>query len=471
MQIWLTPVHRAPAWRAGRPYAMVLAMLVASTAAASAGTDFGARLLLVEKDDRIALFLPESHIGSPAQNDRYFRHVIRPAFAASSALLAERSNVSWLDETYFEAACPVESEAEAALDPALNTALRQHPPQVPPDLLPALRAMSPIDSIDRLGRFMRFYALFVNLHRRDSGAKLNTAGARSFKVRNAQSGVLLALAPHRAYSVEDTGTFMHAYCALQPTQRASLITDTITQSAQPDPDDASKSATALRTAAYQKIDAEYRQVLTDLRAAFPAPFSAGPIAAPPPVAENTNYLRTWTPAELAVNKFMLSGRSQAWIAELPNVLQRERLPFYALGAAHFADGPYGDGVITLLRNAGYTVSILRNRHELDAALARLPAPAGRPERPLSVHTLTGGCKRDGETYACSWNDKSTSYLLLNAQPTQHQEIWTVCFERESRIGPEKRCVSSERKVGVERATDLAGAAGNSSESSRPLPDR
>ena len=82
---------------------------------------FGTRLLLAQKDGRIALLLPESHIGSPAQEDQYFRNVIRPAFATSSAVLTERSSVSWFDQTYNQATCPTKATPKRCSIPRSTT--------------------------------------------------------------------------------------------------------------------------------------------------------------------------------------------------------------------------------------------------------------------------------------------------------------------------------------------------------------
>ena len=442
---------------------LLLAGLLALAGAAQADNGVGPRLLLVQKDSRAALFLPESHVGSPAQDDAYFRSVIRPAFAASSALLAERSKVSWFDSAYEQAGCADEGPAEAALDPGLNAALRRHAPAVPP----ALQSVSPLERLDQLGRFIRFYWLFVTGHKRAYGQLPDAAAtpARSFKIRNAQSGVLLAGAPRRASSVEDTGTWLRAYCAMSPAQRASLIDDAIAQSsAPPDPADADLSPEQLRAATDRDTDASYQRALAAMRATLRAPFPAGRVAAPPPSAGNGNYEQAWTPAALTMTRFMIVERNQAWVAGLPAVLQRERLPFYALGAAHFADGPAGPGLVTLLRAAGYNVTLLRDRRELNAALARLPAPlaSADPAGPASAaHQLSGGCQRDGDGdgYGCSWSDGASSYRVLQMPGVPQQEVWSACFEREGLLGPELHCVSSLRQAGAGRAADLAGATG------------
>jgi hypothetical protein len=454
--------------RAGAATLAACLLAAAGGASADAGNaGFGARLLLAQKDGHVALLLPESHIGSPAQEDQYFRNVIRPAFAASSALLAERSSVSWFDKTYDQAGCPVESDAEAALDPALNDALRRHAPPTPPELPAALRSLAPVDRIGTLGRFMRFYLLFMDAHQRAYGAIPAEAGARSFTVRTAQSGILLAGTPKRVGSVEDTGTWLHAYCAMRPEQRALMIAETIGRSAQPtapDTADAGKSGAALREATYRDNDAAYRRSLDDVRAALRSPRPPGQAAWP---AHGSPAPLASTAGQLAIDQFTLAERSRAWVAGLPAVWRRERLPFYALGAAHFADGPPGPGLVTLLREAGYSVSLLADRRALDAALAGAPRAAPPSEGSVTSRVLPGGCQRDGDSYACNWSDKSTSYLVASTRPSQRQEAWSACFEREGMYGPQQRCVSALREAGAQRAADLRAAGNNSDIDEQP----
>nr|WP_315397930.1 hypothetical protein [uncultured Duganella sp.] len=460
---------RPPAPSTARLWRGLTVCLLAVAAHAGAAPGFGPRLLLAEKDGRSALLLAESHIGSPAQEDDYFRDVIRPAFAASSALLAERSQPSWFDRAYYQAGCDDDGAAEAALDPALNAALRRHRPAVPQ----VLRGIVPSGHPETLGRFMRFYMLFVNAHQRAYGAipADGAALAQGFKIRNAQSGVLLARAPRPAASVEGTDTWLRAYCALAPAQRATLISTVIASSDTPPmAQDAHQSAAAMRAATYRHNDAAYRQSLADLRAtlnanpgetpgapSLPADTMANAHGAP--AAGTVQDRSASTPAELALDQFTLVERSRAWIAALPAVLRRERLPFLALGAAHFPDGRAGPGLISLLRDAGYSVALVEDRRALDKALAAVAArPPVRSEPALTAHALTGGCVRDGDNYGCDWSDNTTQYGLLNL-PNTGKEAWSACFEREGMLGPEKHCVSGLRAVGNERGADLA-ASGN-----------
>jgi uncharacterized protein YbaP (TraB family) len=402
--------------------------LVAGTAAAAPS----ARLLLVQKDGHTALFLPETHLGTPAQDDAYFRNIIRPAFGASSALMVEHSSISWMDQSHYQDACDDENEAEHALDPALAAELQRHPPVLPA----ALRTVVDSDWTAQLGRFMRFQLLFIDIHTRWRAPvdKHDGLPVASVKVRNAQSGILLVQAPRHAFSVEDLGTFLHAYCALAPAERALLIGETIKRSVEVDAPEAQQTANQRRASVYRQTDTEYQQELANMHANLRGDASAA---------------QTWTASQLAFNKFLLVQRNQAWLDALPAIMQRERLPFYALGAAHFSDTPAGPGLITLLRKTGYRVTLIDSQRALKTALAGIPPPAPPVEQVLAQHELPGSCKLEGNVQACLWTDQSTSYHVMKVQAAQPSEIWVLCYQRDGMIEPQTTCVTSMRQIAAD----------------------
>lgn len=395
-----------------------------------ANADIGARLLLVEKEGRMALFLPEEHFGSPAQDDSYFRQVIRPAFAASSAMLAELSSVSLFDRAYFKAACPDEDPAEATLDTALNAALSRYPSQAPA----LLRDIAAADAPMTMGRFIRTQTLLMRLVGHGLWGDAHPAGkpVTVFTARSAQSSVLMALAPRRAISVDNLDIWLADYCGLTSPQRLSLIVTLVRKSAEQLAAPADLRPAAVRRARlYRDTDAEYRQALAELRADLPGTH-----------AGNTDRSGKLPADELLLEQYLLRERNRQWVAALPAILARERLPFYALGARHFADGPTGPGLITLLHNAGYSITLIPHRQALDAVLARLPPSP--PPAAIAISTLGGSCQQDGNSYGCSWRSDTTSYVVLKPQADQPWEIWSVCYARDSHKGPVKHCVSSTR---------------------------
>ncbi|MEL1240616.1 TraB/GumN family protein [Flavobacterium flavipallidum] len=57
-----------------------------------------------------------------------------------------------------------------------------------------------------------------------------------------------------------------------------------------------------------------------------------------------------------VQNFMLDSRNKKWVTEMPEMMQQHSI-FFAVGAAHL---PGDNGVINLLRQAGYTVTSIKN---------------------------------------------------------------------------------------------------------------
>lgn len=61
-----------------------------------------------------------------------------------------------------------------------------------------------------------------------------------------------------------------------------------------------------------------------------------------------------------------------------------------------------------------------------------------------------------ERHGCCWRGPSSDYIVQNL-PHSDQEVWSACFERDGIHGPEKHCASGVRRMGGERAADLAVA--------------
>jgi hypothetical protein len=410
-------------------------LLMASARAATPGTP--ARLLVAEKDGRAIFLLPESHIGTPAQQDAYFRETIRPAFAAASALLLERSLSARLSPDYYERRCDVEGPDEPALDADVNAALRAHPD-------PVLAHVLPLEGdLERLGRFIRFEMLLQAWIGRGHVQPADDAAhaVPAVRVLPAQSGQLMMATPHPYRSVDDTASFFQAYCALAPAERSVLVRrllDDLDAAVQPQ-----AGAEQDLAGMYRTIDATYQACLAAIRAALTHPHGAAA------------DVRHWTPTELITQRFLIAERNRGWIAQLPSVLASERLPFYAIGAAHFVDGPYGAGLITLLREAGYRVSLVPDRPALRAVLARVPADAGKADAPApGPGLLAGKCIRIPGNYSCAWRDATTLYQATLPSPSSPEELLTVCYRRRAADGPLDQCVTARVPRAPQRAADL-----------------
>ncbi|OYO30311.1 hypothetical protein [Janthinobacterium sp. PC23-8] len=429
-----------------------LAGAVCGAPAGAAQAEPGARLLAVEKDGKLAFFLPESHIGTPMQKDPYFNGPIREAFAAASELLLERAASARLDYDYQQRHCAVEGPDEGAMDMELNAALRAHPD-------PVLERVMPLNTeIEHLGRFMRFELLLQAWSGRvyEQPAGSPAKNATTVNPLPSQSGRLMIEKPRPWRSIDDTATFYNAYCALAPAERSTLIRSLLdgwrpqavaVPMLQPE--------SGLR-GLYRYIDALYRASLDDIRDTLglaPATGTARP--------DMAHAERRWSGDELIKHHFLIAERNRAWVAQLPAVLATERLPFYAIGADHFADGPLGPGLITLLRRAGFHVALIDGRPMLRTLLTRLPAAARKPDAPASreeeAGLLTGKCVRIPGNYSCSWGDATTIYIATLPAPSSPKELLTVCYRRATEQGPLNQCVTATVPRAPQRVADLAAA--------------
>jgi hypothetical protein len=269
--------------------------------------------------------------------------------------------------------------------------------------------------------------------------------------------------PRPFRSVENTGDFFSAYCALTPLDRAALIGSLIGKAGALDNDSrAPMSSRQMREQSVTTLDALYHDNLANLKGTLAARFPAGQVAAPPATPGNSNYAQPWAASELIYQRYVLVERNRNWLAQLPGVLASERLPFYAIGVAHFADGPHGPGLITLLREAGYRVSLIDGDAALNAVLARVPARSSQQPVPQSIvaQPLYGQCRNHvGDPYLCAWKGATTSYQLIAMPGSGSHEFVQVCYQREGLYGPLTNCVAMQSVASAERAAELAVATG------------
>ena len=359
-----------------------------------------ARLLAAERDGQLLLLLPETHVGLRSQFDRYFKQVIEPAFAASSALLAERSEEAQLDESLRYKACADEDSSETEVDAAINELL--------PTILPMTiwGRMPPPAPVTGFSRFMRVALLLNGTYLRKYADATTTLAQHQPKKVPASIALSYAAELHREaprpqMSVDTPATMFDVYCAMSPVERNALARSLLRFRSDQITGDADFVLTQenMRAGAV-RVDKIYRELLER---------NARTIAGQAMPASSQ-------PAPPAVERFILAGRSRSWSEHLPELTTGQRLPFFILGAAHFADFDSGPGMIHLLRDAGYRVSLVENRRQLDGLLARLPpAPAVAPTPPTDVgwkrETWSGTCQTIPGNTICAWGNSPSGWKL------------------------------------------------------------
>ena len=387
-----------------------------------------ARLLAAERDGQLLLLLPESHLGLRAQFDSYFKQVIAQAFAASSVLLAERSEDAQLDEGLRYKACADEDSSETEVDAAINEVL--------PEILPVTiwGRLPPPAPVTGFGRFMRVALLLDGTYLRKYADATSTWSEHQPKKVPASLAVsyarqLVRDAPRPQLSVDTPATSFGVYCAMSPVERNALATSLLRFQQEHTARDADYVLTqkTMRAGAV-RVDTVYREALernTRTIAGQAAPAFAH--LEPP-----------------AIERFILAGRNRWWIEHLPELADGQRLPFFILGAAHFADSDSGPGMIRLLRDAGYQVSLVDNRRQLDGLLARLPpAPTVAATPPADAgwrrETWSGTCEPVPGNTICAWGNKRALLQVMGNGPGRN--LMTLCTTKPTVWGPRSDCTS------------------------------
>lgn len=434
-----------------RILSIAIALCVMSSAGAARLPHDGAlpaRLVAAERNGQLIFLLPETHAGLRSQYDRYFKTVIEPAFVASSLMLSERSSTLQTVPSLRYQACPDEQPDETQVDPALNAAL--------PKRLPASYwgVFPPSTPMTDFSRFERFYLVLED-------AFLNPAGrdAASSQPQPQPTQVLparitvnyanrLMIDDPRSYASVDTpATSFHAYCSLAPAQRTALARATLQQllrqaghappldqlGKRENPEVLERRELEVNAA---RMDANYRQWVQRIALAVDSNHGASRAAISDSPTTEKN--------QLDIERYLLAARNRQWIARLPQMTAGQRLPFMVLGAAHLPDSEAGPGLLRLLREDGYRLTMVRNHAQLSALLHHLPAPLAKPsppsDQPWQRTVLDGQCTDIPHGELCGWAGGGTVITVVD-NGSAHNKL-TACVSRDTAWGPSNNCVTT-----------------------------
>nr|WP_315212732.1 TraB/GumN family protein [uncultured Duganella sp.] len=390
------------------------------------------RLLAAEKHGQLIFLLPETHVGLRWQFDPYFERVIEPAYAAASVLLSERSEEVQLDQGLRYQACADDDTVERQVDLAVNDAL--------PKILPKTiwGRVPPPAPVTGFGRFMRTELLIDDIYFHKYADAATTAPERRphdlpADVTEGYAAHLMLGAPRPHVSVDTPNSLYRAYCSLPPSARNDLAASLLRMR----DDDAGAGVAASPAtlgASLAAMGKAYRAML-----AQNAHTLDGDAVAP-----------ALTPTELGVERFVLAARNRGWIERLPALTAGQRLPFFVLGAAHFPDSNAGPGVIHLLREAGYRLTLVRDGGQLRGLLAQLPSPP--PPVPTAAQTgwqraaWPGTCTPVPHNLLCAWGDQRA--MLTAIGDGGGRDLLTLCTARATAWGKRSNCTSVRVPAGT-----------------------
>ncbi|TYQ21196.1 UNVERIFIED_ORG: TraB family protein [Zoogloea ramigera] len=423
------------------------AMCFAGAAHATAAGPLPPRLVAAERNGQLIFLLPETHAGMRSQYDRYFKTVIAPAFVASSLLLSERSSPVQAESSLRYQACPDEHADEAQVDPALNAAL--------PEVLPTSHwgVFPPSAPVTGFSRFMRFQLVFEDAYFNSTGRntppwELQPAPELPARLTTNYATRLMLDDPRPYASVDTPASSYHAYCSLAPAQRTALARAALQMRlrqaghAPPldqlgKPEDAAEIERRELEEKAAKMDANYWQWVQRIALAINTSNAAA-------TAMAEDY-PTRAPNQLDTDRYLLAARNREWLARLPQMTAGQRLPFMVLGAAHLPDTAAGPGLLRLLREAGYRLTLVRDHAQLTAMLHRLPPPLAKPspsaDQPWQRTVLDGQCTDIPHGELCGWAGGGTVVTLAD-KGTAYNRL-TVCVTHDTAWGPRNNCSTTD----------------------------
>lgn len=430
-----------------------LSMVVALSGMCSCGAAEAApagplppRLVAAERNGQLIFLLPETHAGLRIQYDRYFKTVIEPAFVASSLLLSERSAPVQAEPSLRYQACPDQQPDEAQVDHALNAAL--------PELLPGSYwgVFPPSAPVTGFSRFMRFNLVFEDAYFNPTGryappwqpqptAQLPATVTVGYATR------LMLDDPRPFASVDTPASSFQAYCSLAPAQRSALaravLQMRLRQAGHAPPldqlDQPENAAVLERRELEQnaaRMEANYWQWVQRIGLTVATSNAAAGAAAADYPAIDQN--------QLDIERYLVVARNRQWLARLPQMTAGQRLPFMVLGAAHLPDSAAGPGLLRLLHDDGYRLTMVRNHAQLAALLHHLPAPLAKAsppaDQPWQRTELDGKCIDLPHNQLCTWVGGGT-LVNLDDNGAARQQI-TVCTTHDSAWGPRHNCATT-----------------------------
>src|SRR5471032_1197507 len=74
--------------------------------------------------------------------------------------------------------------------------------------------------------------------------------------------------------------------------------------------------------------------------------------------------------EVAFHKSIYYSRNKLWVKKINAIAGGNEVPFYPLGAGHFFSTKHSRGLISLLRDEGYSITLVKDYQHLRFILSR-----------------------------------------------------------------------------------------------------
>jgi hypothetical protein len=316
-----------------------------------------ARLFMAQKNGHTAFFLPVTHKSSTVEMDGYLQRVVAEVLRRSTVLYDE-SAPKWQVYHYGIAACPTPS---------------QFPGEVTRQLDPIFHYITRHDDYRFHGseylqerEFVKL--MFVLLGPVDSASQMLPVQFEHHAPPVAT--VLAARFGIERRSIEGMRHFHQSYCALTVEERTAAV------------------KTAIQWfgmhSEFAKVDpsVRYQGWLHCIKFSLRSLKRAGRR-----MSNACDNLLGKSTSE-SMWKFLIGHRNAYWLEEIRKISEAPSIPFYALGAQHFIDSSQGPGLLSLLAQSGFQVSVVETLSDLPHAVLRgIPASTVAPEYDIDTLKL------------------------------------------------------------------------------------
>jgi hypothetical protein len=329
----------------------------------TANADAAPRLFAVQDQGKLAFILAESHLATRVELDRYFSEVV---------MRAARASTSYADEgppgLYFEPAnltdCNGLDSAAAKREQStslLNQALEVHTGRL------AIGSIAKSGSKEELRQFISGYPFFLKLIevKEQVGAMINSPELAKLANKGVPAAriferIVIAQKGKRAF-VETTADFKRAFCAVPAHYQHGVVEAYVERLTKPN---VPKIDLQLAERCYlTTLAASHRQACKgDLN----KPCDQAPLAYP---INGCEALGRWGDEYY---RFAIAARNVTWIVHMERLISEGRT-FFSLGGAHLPDTTLGPGILSLLRERGYSITLVEDARQLDLILGTASA--------------------------------------------------------------------------------------------------
>lgn len=333
------------------------------------------RLLLIEGKGKIGFLLPESHFGIPAEFDNYYKDIVIPAARASNMAIYEARSVggSTFDQDS-RADCANLNETRARRQESaalINQLLYDNPGK----LIIRSFAVAFKGEDDKSYRgLIEGHPFFLKLDEiKAQISEPDSVQATNAKDRPRVAALLAKLIAkgdvNRERSIEDNGDLKKSFCLLPEERQHDVVKALINlfnikEDFDPVNLDVAKAHSCF-ISIVQSINKQVACLQNNNRSGDAAGSSCGQLVRYP-TSECNMYKRL----DHAYYKWILPARSRVFIPHMESALQTS-IPFFIVGGAHIADTALGPGLITLLTERGYQISLIENKNQLDDVVNKI----------------------------------------------------------------------------------------------------